>query len=191
MTIGLATALRLFILDHPEDSDLAGRYAALAEDNANPWLRTRLAGHFTGSAFVVSRDGQRTLLLHHAKLDRWLQPGGHADGDHDLARVAWREASEETGLHGLLVCDRILDLDCHVIPARPNEPEHLHWDVRFVVQCTSDEQVRISSESRAARWLDIAQLAADPSQDISLRRLAERFMARPLAAWLAATPGCP
>lgn len=140
--------------------------------------RSHRPGHFTASVFLVSVDGQCALLLHHAKLDRWLQPGGHADGDPDLAAVALREAEEETGLAGLLLEPGIFDLDRHLIPARGEEPEHWHWDVRYIVRCTNEEAPRINNESRAFRWHRISELANDESIDPSIRRMAQRWMAR-------------
>lgn len=139
----------------------------------------RLAiGHFTGSAWLVSADGQRVLLTHHRKLDRWLQLGGHADGDTDLARVTLREAEEESGLAGLVVEPAIFDLDRHLIPARGDEPEHWHYDVRHVVRATGDEAFTVSEESHALAWRDIAVLADDAATDESLRRMARRWLAR-------------
>jgi 8-oxo-dGTP pyrophosphatase MutT (NUDIX family) len=149
-----------------------------AHDDAAAYRRERLAGHFTGSAWVVSADGKRTLLLHHRKLDRWLQPGGHADGDTDLARVALREAQEETGLRDLIVEPGIFDLDRHAIPARGAEPEHWHYDVRFVVRATGSEEFAINEESNALAWREIADVADDPHADESMRRMAGKWLAR-------------
>jgi len=162
----------------PEHRSLADDYAGFAVLAPDVFTRAHLAGHFTGSAWVVSRDGERALLLHHAKLDRWLQPGGHADGDTDLAAVALREAEEETGLPGLVVESGIFDLDRHGIPARGAEPEHWHWDVRYVVRCSGDETPRLNNESRAFAWRAIDELAGDGSLDPSIRRMAARWLAR-------------
>jgi len=162
----------------PEHAPLADEYLRFATAAPDVFSRAHLAGHFTGSAFVVSADGRRALLLHHAKLQRWLQPGGHADGEIDLAAVALREAEEETGLTGLLVEADIFDLDRHGIPARGAEPEHQHWDVRYVVRCGGDETPRINSESRAFAWRPIDELAGDGSVDPSIRRMAARWLAR-------------
>jgi 8-oxo-dGTP pyrophosphatase MutT (NUDIX family) len=150
----------------------------LAEQAGDPFVRARLAGHFTGSAWVVSADGERALLLHHRKLDRWLQPGGHADGDIDLARVALRESEEETGLRGLRVDPRIFDLDRHRIPARGDEPEHWHYDVRFVVHAGTDEAFAVSEESHALAWRPVREIAEDPAIDESVRRLARKWLDR-------------
>ncbi|MEO5559761.1 MAG: NUDIX hydrolase [Dokdonella sp.] len=139
--------------------------------------RQRLPGHLTGSAWLVSADGQRALLTHHRKLDRWLQPGGHADGDADLARVALREAEEESGLRDLVVESAIFDIDRHRIPARGDEPDHWHYDVRYVVRATASEQFEVSDESHALAWRDIAKLATDGAIDDSVRRMASKWLA--------------
>lgn len=142
------------------------------------FLRSHRQGHFTGSAWLVSADGERVLLMHHRKLDRWLQPGGHADGDSDLAQVALREAQEETGVAGLRVEGGVFDLDRHRIPARGNEPEHWHYDVRYVVRAGADERFVINPESRALAWQPVADVAADRRLDPSLRRMARKWMLR-------------
>lgn len=178
----LDAALIAHAIAVPGQAALAADYRAFLRGGNAVFTRAHLAGHFTGSAFVVSADGERALLLHHAKLGRWLQPGGHADGDVDLALVALREAGEETGLAGLQVEPAIFDLDRHGIPARGAELEHQHWDVRYVVRCTGDETPRINGESRAFAWRPIEGLAVDASLDPSIRRMAARWLARTASA---------
>lgn len=136
-------------------------------------------GHLTGSAWLVSNDGQRALLMHHRKLNRWLQPGGHADGNADLAQVALREAEEESGLTELYVESDIYDLDLHRIPARGNEPEHWHYDVRFVVRARGSELFIQNEESLALAWFDIQKLAYDGERDESIRRMAQKWLRPP------------
>ena len=140
--------------------------------------RSHPSGHFTGSAWLVDARGHRVLLTHHRKLDRWLQLGGHADGDTNLARVALREAEEESGLRDLIVEPAIFDLDRHLIPARGNEPAHWHYDVRYVVRATGDETFAVNHESHALAWRDIEQFAADPDFDESMRRMAGKWLRR-------------
>jgi 8-oxo-dGTP pyrophosphatase MutT (NUDIX family) len=140
--------------------------------------RTHAPGHFTGSAWLVSADGERVLLTHHRKLGRWLQLGGHADGDRNLARVALREAEEESGLQKLVVEPDIFDLDRHLIPARGNEPAHWHYDVRHVVRATGSEVFVVGEESLDLAWHPIRAIAQDPLADESLRRMALRWLAR-------------
>ncbi|MEO6687974.1 MAG: NUDIX hydrolase [Dokdonella sp.] len=147
-------------------------------EHADAASRQRLPGHLTGSAWLVSADGQRVLLTHHRKLDRWLQLGGHADGDPDLARVALREAEEESGLADLIVEPAIFDIDRHSIPARGDEPEHWHYDVRYVVRTTTSETFAVSDESHALAWRDIGELATDGKVNDSVRRMARKWLAR-------------
>jgi 8-oxo-dGTP pyrophosphatase MutT (NUDIX family) len=120
----------------------------------------------------------RVLLTHHKKLDRWLQLGGHADGDTDLAAVALKEAEEESGLSDLSVEPEIFDIDLHFIPEHKGVPGHWHYDARFVVVANGDERFAVSDESHALAWRDIASLAADDSADTSLRRMAQRWLTR-------------
>jgi 8-oxo-dGTP pyrophosphatase MutT (NUDIX family) len=116
--------------------------------------------------------------MHHRKLDRWLQPGGHADGDTDLARVALREAQEETGVAGLRIEGGIFDIDRHRIPARAGEPEHWHYDVRYVVRAGAEDRFAVNAESRALAWRAVTTVAADASLDASLRRMAHKWLGR-------------
>ncbi len=129
-------------------------------------LRTRLEGHLTASALVLNHARTHALLTHHKKLDRWLQLGGHCDGDANLVRVALREAIEESGIEDLTIDPRIVDLDIHTIPARGAEPAHLHLDVRFLVHAPEGASVSASDESHALAWVagpDLAVLNTDDS----------------------------
>lgn len=162
----------------PEEAAEARLFIDLLGEGEHAFLRERLEGHFTASALLVSADGRRTLLTHHRKLDRWLQPGGHADGDTDLARVALTEATEESGLTGLRVEGGIFDLDRHWIPERKGVPGHWHHDVRYVVRAGDDERYVVGEESNDLAWLDIDAVAADASMDPSLRRMARKWLGR-------------
>ena len=161
-------------LDHVADlRDEVLRFVAAHPDALE---RSCEAGHLTGSALVVDPADGRFVVLHHRKLDKWLQPGGHADGDDDLAGVALREATEETGLTGLVVRRPAVDLDIHEVRP-PGEPPHLHLDLRFVVEAPPGSAAAGpppgNDESHEVRWVSLADLDtldADPS----LRRLATR-----------------
>lgn len=132
--------------------------------------RATRPGHLTGSAFVVDATAEHALLLFHTKLQRWLQPGGHADGDMNLAAVALREATEESGMDGLRVWSRPIDLDIHRV-APPKEDAHLHLDVRYLVVAPPDAMPVGNEESQALRWVTPDELA-DYDVDAGLRRLA-------------------
>ncbi|QIO87999.1 NUDIX hydrolase [Stenotrophomonas rhizophila] len=162
---------------------MAAEFGTVLDDPENPFLRERLSGHFTGSAWLVSADGERVLLTHHRKLDRWLQLGGHADGERDLSQVALKEAEEESGLSALVLEDGVLfDIDRHWIPERKDVPGHWHYDARYVVRALGSEQFAVSEESLALAWRDIRDVAAamieTPDGDDSLPRMAKRWLAR-------------
>ena len=162
----------------PHEAATVALFHALLEDAAQAYRRERLAGHYTASAWLVSRDGARVLLTHHRKLGLWLQLGGHADGERDLTLAALREAEEESGLTGLRIEPAIFDLDRHWIPEHKGVPAHWHYDVRYVVFAGADEAYTVSEESHDLAWRDIAGLATDPLADASVRRMAGKWLAR-------------
>ncbi len=128
-------------------------------------------GHITGSAWVVDLERTHVLLTHHRKLDRWLQLGGHADGDPDILNVAWREAREESGLNEIKpVSENIFDTDVHNIPTTPKEPAHFHHDVRFLFEADRHAPLVISAESKDLAWVPIAKIG-DYSVDESIMRM--------------------
>jgi 8-oxo-dGTP pyrophosphatase MutT (NUDIX family) len=175
-----AAALADYRRRHPGEGAVVALFEALLADPGPVYERRRLAGHFTGSAWLVDAAGTRVLLTHHRKLGRWLQLGGHADGDADLAAVALKEAQEESGLADLVVEPAIFDLDRHAIPARGEEPQHWHYDVRFVVRVTGSEAFAVGEESLDLAWRSVDEIEADPAADESLRRMATKWFSRNL-----------
>lgn len=131
--------------------------ADLVEHHRDVAERTCRPGHLTGSACVVDRASDSVLLLFHTKLQRWLQPGGHADGDFDLAAVALREATEESGIEGLRLDPAPIDLDIHLV-APPGEDAHLHLDVRFLVEAPPGAVPCGNHESQDLRWVPRGEL---------------------------------
>jgi 8-oxo-dGTP pyrophosphatase MutT (NUDIX family) len=143
----------------------------LLSGSGDPFSRYHTApGHFTASAFVLSPNADALLLIHHRKLDRWLQPGGHVDpGDADLLAAARREVHEEVGLTALAVASEgPFDLDIHGIPAFGSEPAHQHFDVRFLFRACS-LALSTSDEIRSARWFPLSELFAQETADSVMR----------------------
>jgi 8-oxo-dGTP pyrophosphatase MutT (NUDIX family) len=154
--------------DHTHQAQLVSRFEKLAAVGPEALDRDHWQGHFTGSALVASLQLDKVLLTLHSKLGLWLQLGGHADGDTDLASVAMRECREESGLRALSFFPLgdlfeqdtstapIFDLDIHSIPARKTEPEHLHYDVRYLVLADPRDPLVITAESKDLRWVPLS-----------------------------------
>lgn len=166
--------LRRYAIAWPAEAGAAERFAAFARAHDDCLSRSCVPGHVTASAWIVDHGGERALLTHHRKLDRWLQLGGHVDGEPNIERGALREAEEESGLRGFTVVRWTgelvpLDLDVHPIPARGNEPEHLHWDVRFLLRAPAGQDLVLSDESNDLRWFTAAELLAATDEESVLR----------------------
>ncbi|UNK51236.1 NUDIX hydrolase [Lysobacter sp. S4-A87] len=174
----LRTALAAYARQWPQEAESAQDFAGFLASADTVFERIHLVGHFTASSWLVDRSGTRVLLTHHRKLERWLQLGGHADGDRDLARVALREAEEESGLTGLDVEPEMFDLDRHWIPERRDVPGHWHYDVRYVVHARQSEDYIVSDESHDLAWRPIDEILAHPGSDESMRRMALKWQAR-------------
>jgi len=171
----VVAALQRYEAVDAEQAGVRDTMLGFAADHPDALWRTCPDGHFTGSALVVDAAAEQVLVLFHTKLQRWLQPGGHLDGDANLAASALREATEETGIEGLQVVAPAVDLDIHEVRP-PKEHPHLHLDVRFVVLAPERATVVGNHESEALRWVaphDLPDLGADAG----LVRLTERGLA--------------
>ncbi len=139
--------------------------------------RSLSIGHITGSAWIINQERTHVLLTHHRKLDRWLQLGGHSDGEANTLEVALREGLEESGLQDLhAVSDSIFDVDVHLIPARGDEPAHNHYDVRFLLEANRHAPLSISSESKDLAWVDLNETHT-LSGDESIQRMVAKSRA--------------
>jgi 8-oxo-dGTP pyrophosphatase MutT (NUDIX family) len=150
----------------------------LLEGPGEPFSRRHLApGHFTASAFVLCPERRRVLLVHHQKLGRWLQPGGHIElGDLDLVAAARREVAEETGVVvGPELGSGVFDVDIHSIQASPKDGAHLHFDVRYAFVAERTELVP-SPEVLGARWVDLGAVSCLTGER-SVLRCIERLLA--------------
>lgn len=146
------------------------RIIRFIEDHPDCFSRSLLIGHITASALIVDESRTKTLLTHHHKLNKWLQLGGHSDGDPDSLRVALREAHEESGLRSVVpLSEEIFDVDIHDIPERKGEPAHQHYDVRFLFQADDKEPLTISSESKDLAWVPLNSIEHYTIEESMLR----------------------
>lgn len=154
---------------------MQARMLSFLDSHPDCLYRTLAIGHFTASAWVVDVAAEAVLLIHHRKLGRWLQPGGHADGDSDLLAVAQREAWEETGLVTSPVTQALFDMDIHEIPARGNEAAHVHYDVRFWLSPVEGARLALNHEVMDSRWIPLRDVHT-LCQDRSILRMVDKSM---------------
>jgi 8-oxo-dGTP pyrophosphatase MutT (NUDIX family) len=165
----------LDLSDRLSEIEFREKMVQLIDSGADCFERKCFPAHFTGSALVVSADGTKVLLHHHRKLDRWLQFGGHCDGDEDVLGVARKETLEESGIAGLILASaRPFDLDIHEIPAHGLEPGHFHYDVRWMLIAPENAAFTLSEESHELRWFTPAEMQALPLST-GLKRLAVKW----------------
>jgi 8-oxo-dGTP pyrophosphatase MutT (NUDIX family) len=133
-------------------------------NNRDCFERSLTIGHITASSWLLNKDHSKALLMHHTKLDKWFQLGGHCDGNSDVIEVAIKEAQEESGINAIeAVNPFIFDIDIHLIPENSKEKAHYHYDVRFLLHVVSDEQIVQNKESKELRWIgkDYSELPTD------------------------------
>jgi 8-oxo-dGTP pyrophosphatase MutT (NUDIX family) len=176
---GLVKLLQEYFPNDPDEIEYKKEILAFIEKHEDCFERSLKVGHITASAWILSCDGEKALLMHHAKLDKWMQLGGHADGDSDVLAVAIKEAQEESGITQIQpISEKIFDIDVHSIPARGTEPEHFHYDIRFLLQVKNVEDVVQNHESKELRWVtkDVSQL---PTNSRSILRMVEKWCCLP------------
>lgn len=140
----------------PDQERLRERYVAHLRARPDAMTRECRPDHLTASTLVLSATGDEVLLTLHAKARRWFQLGGHCEpGDASLAAAATREATEESGLPGLVLDPVPVQLSEHAVPfcgpSGSPRPVH-HLDVRFVAVAPPGVGHAVSDESLDVRW---------------------------------------
>jgi 8-oxo-dGTP pyrophosphatase MutT (NUDIX family) len=183
--VPLLRLLRRYLERWPEDRARIAGFIEFVRAHEDCFERSCPEGHVTGSAWILSPDHRCVLLTHHRKLGRWLQLGGHADGDADPLRVALREAQEESGMRWFRPLpeepDPVpLDVDVHPIPARGSEAAHSHFDVRFLLEAAPGQEPVASEESKALQWVERTRLCefVDEESQLRMERRAREVLAR-------------
>jgi len=171
----LINDIRHYHSPYPIELKYRDAFIALLINHPDCFQRTRHSGHITGSSWIINKNRDKALLLHHAKLNKWLQPGGHADGDENVLQVALREAKEETGLISIQpVNNAIFDLDIHKIPARGTQPEHDHYDIRYLFLADEHESLRKNQESKDMQWCTLISIPVLTNNNSSIIRMIKK-----------------
>jgi 8-oxo-dGTP pyrophosphatase MutT (NUDIX family) len=176
----LRDLLDAYVAQSVEERDDLARLQRLVAESADPWTRASQL-HVTGSAVVVHPPTRRVLLRWHARMQAWLQVGGHGDaGEVDPYAVALREAGEETGLTDLVAWPdaadpRIVQVAVVPVPAGKGEPEHEHGDIRYALATGAPERVRPENDAATLAWLSVEDALARVGWDnlrVCLTRIA-------------------
>jgi 8-oxo-dGTP pyrophosphatase MutT (NUDIX family) len=164
-----------FNCHYDSEIEIKKRFIDFVKNHSNCFERTLLIGHVTASALIFDSKVKQVLLIHHKKLNKWLQPGGHCDGDSFTLGVAQKEVLEETGLNIPLANQPIFDLDIHVIPERKGIPEHLHYDVRYLFEASINNEIVQNHETNDISWIELSKME-DFTTEESLLRMKSKLM---------------
>lgn len=168
----LLNLLNQYQTSDSHEKQMQQRMIQFVNENPDCFKRELLIGHITGSAWVVDASRRFVLLTHHRKLNKWLQPGGHCDGNPDVLNVALKEAIEETGIEVIKpVSEAIFDVDIHQIPERKGVPAHLHYDVRFLLEADKNIDFVVSDESHDLAWVEISKVRELNDEESIVRML--------------------
>ncbi len=171
----LVRSLEAYCTDFKEEEEFISQFLHLLQ-SPRCFFRDHLPGHITASAWIADENKTHALLVHHSKLDKWLQPGGHADGDENILQVAIQEVNEETGLTNLIhLTNGVFDIDIHPIPERKDFPQHLHYDIRFAFIAARRTELKISDESNDLKWISLEDVAALTQQNVSILRMIKKL----------------
>jgi 8-oxo-dGTP pyrophosphatase MutT (NUDIX family) len=168
--------LELYTSDDPAQRRIKGEMLTFVRNHANCFERSCRKGHVTASCWLLNSAGTHALLMHHVKLGRWVEPGGHCDGNADVLAVALKEAQEESGIKNIrCIQPLIFDLDIHEIPQYRNIEAHQHYDVRFLVQAEGDDTVIQNGESHGLLW--VGKEGPLPTREPSVVRMFNKWLA--------------
>ncbi len=173
----MKSQLQTYARKYPSEANLTKDFLDFLDaSEGNQFDRCNRARHFTASAWLLSPQADEVLLTHHKKLNAWLQLGGHCDGSADVLAAAIREAEEESGISGIEVLSKeILDIDKHLIPSRKDEPEHFHYDIRYLLKAPTRAFV-MSDESNNLKWFNLKDEFFSSPEAKSLRKLQEKSL---------------
>lgn len=163
------------------DREAMLEFLAVHED---AFLRTNLTAHMTASAWVLSRDRRRVVMVYHNLYRSWSWTGGHADGGRDLLAVAMREVTEETGLRRLApVTEGIFSLECLTVDGHEKRGQyvssHLHLNVTYLFEADPGEQVFIKpDENSGVGWFSVDEVPERVSEAWMNQRIYSKLIAK-------------
>jgi 8-oxo-dGTP pyrophosphatase MutT (NUDIX family) len=178
---GLLNLLHAYMPTDSLEQAVKEQILSFVHEHPDCFERSLAKGHITASAWVLNKNYSHVLLMHHAKLDMWVQLGGHCDGNSDVRAVALKEAQEESGIQDLVILSpHIFDIDIHKVPVRGHEQEHYHYDIRFLLAAPGDITLHKNHESKELRWF--SRHNALPTQSRTILRMHAKWLAMEYAS---------
>lgn len=175
MNKNILKLLQNYIPDNLEEVKFKQDMLEFINKYPNCFERSLEVGHITASCWLLNKDESKSLLMHHRKLNKWFQLGGHCDGDSNALAVAIKEAQEESGISNIVpISKNIFDIDIHLIPENPKEKAHFHYDIRFLLKVNSTEKVVQNQESKELRWIG-KNIQALPTNNPSVIRMFNKW----------------
>jgi len=174
----ITTIICDYSTDYAEEKIFLNQISKFVERVKFPCSRETLEGHITASAWIINKEKDSVLLIHHNKLNRWFQPGGHIENiDTSVLHACEREAIEETGIKELnLLSSQIFDIDIHMIPERNGIPEHLHYDIRYAFVASSFEMSLDLTEVNGGKWVKLKECLDDKERYGSIERMVKKTL---------------
>ena len=159
--------------------EIKNKFINLLSEGSIAFTRDNINRHFTGSGLLFNQEQNKILLTHHKKLAKWLQLGGHCDGDESALHTAFIECQEESGIQDLsIISPNIFDLDIHLIPQYNDIKAHYHYDVRYLIKANcSEDTISTSDESLDLKWYDLNTIINSKNIDKAVQDLVRKFLA--------------
>lgn len=150
--------------------EISPNFLEQLESNENIISRKNFNGHVTASCFVLSPDKKSVLVLHHKKLNKDLQPGGHIEEFEIPKEAALRELEEETGILKedlSLIVDIPFRIDTHAIPenAKKDEKKHPHHDLGYLCIVKENVDITLNGESYLYKWVPVEEFFSKKLQE--------------------------
>ena len=156
--MNLHQQLQSYTSDFPEEQEFRKVILQFLASTEKHFSRENVSGHITASALLLNSDCSKFLLMHHAKLGKWFQPGGHCDGRENTLEVAIKESQEESGIEQIqAIRNTIYDIDVHLIPANSKDQAHYHYDIRFLLKTTGNDNLVQNHEAKELKWIEIKE----------------------------------
>ncbi len=169
--MNLIEQLERYTPEAGHETDMYHEFLTFITSEPDCFQRTLLKGHVTASALVIDPSLEKVLLIHHKKLNRWLQPGGHCDGNPDTLKVAGKEVLEETGAEIRVGKLPVFDIDIHLIPEHKGIPPHFHYDVRYCFETDARLPLIRNHETNALAWIPYKEVRNFTEDESVLRMI--------------------